>query len=553
MSLFTKIGQLAKQLFGKPAPAAETSAKSIGNKRSSSEANLGDANDKSNKKFNNKFNRNNKNNKAKPKKDKYKGKKTPFQGQARVYTPKEGVDPNAPKTPRLPKRKVAVLFGYCGAGYHGLQYNPPSHTIEAELYNAMVKAGAVSEDNAVDPKKSSLQRAARTDKGVHAGGNVISMKLIIEDPDIKDKINACLPEGVRVWNIQRVCNGFDSKNACSSRIYEYLLPTYALLGPNPDTQLYSDLHDKSKNGDLDYKDEESDEFFAKYQQMISENFTAEELQKIKNFEFIKPDDFDQQGSDVREVYQLVKKHKSLENSFRRDYRVSTKRLNYLRQVMSQYLGAHNFHNFTLGKDFKDPSAIRYMKNIKVSDPFVINNTEWVSIKIHGQSFMLHQIRKMISMATFIVRCGASKTLIHEAFKADKLNIPKAPALGLLLENPVYSTFNERLNSLGYESIDFTHFEKQMTDFKMRHIYDKIYAEEVKENVFYAFFGFVDALNKVVDSKSHENSDKTSCFQYFVTAKKRSEDAEDDVIYTDVKQLKKEDAATGAKTSRKSAD
>ncbi|KAL6942400.1 hypothetical protein ACO0QE_003575 [Hanseniaspora vineae] len=534
MSLFTKIGQLAKQLFGKPAPAAETTTKSIGNKRTSSEANLGDSKDKSNKKFNNKNNRN----KAKPKKEKYKGKKTPFQGQTRVYTPKEGTDPNAPRAPRLPKRKVAVLFGYCGAGYHGLQYNPPSHTIEAELYNAMVKAGAVSEDNAVDPKKSSLQRAARTDKGVHAGGNVISMKLIIEDPDIKDKINACLPEGVRIWNIQRVCNGFDSKNACSSRIYEYLLPTYALLGPNPDSQLYADLHDKSKNGDLEYKDEESDEFFAKYQKMISENFSAEDLEKIKNFEFIKPEDFDQQGADAKEVYQLVKKYKSLENSFRRDYRVSTKRLNYLRQVMSQYLGAHNFHNFTLGKDFKDPSAIRYMKNIKVSDPFVINNTEWVSIKIHGQSFMLHQIRKMISMATFIVRCGASKTLIHEAFKADKLNIPKAPALGLLLENPVYSTFNERLNNLGYESIDFTHFEKQMTDFKMHHIYDKIYAEEVKENVFYAFFGFVDALNKVVDSKSHENSDKTSCFQYFVTAKKRSEDSEDDVIYTDVKQLKK---------------
>lgn len=39
------------------------------------------------------------------------------------------------------------------------------------MFKALVKAGAVSEDNSVDHRKVDVQRAARTDAGVHAAGN----------------------------------------------------------------------------------------------------------------------------------------------------------------------------------------------------------------------------------------------------------------------------------------------------------------------------------------------------------------------------------------------
>ena len=67
----------------------------------------------------------------------------------------------------------------------------------------------------------------------------------------------------------------------------------------------------------------------------------------------------------------------------------------LRAIFNKYAGSHNFHNFTIGKDFRDRSDQRFMKRLTISDPFLVNDTEWVSIKFHGQSFMLHQIRKMI--------------------------------------------------------------------------------------------------------------------------------------------------------------
>ncbi|CEP62465.1 pseudouridine synthase PUS1 LALA0_S05e06260g [Lachancea lanzarotensis] len=404
------------------------------------------------------------------------------------------------KEKRLPKRKVAVMLGYCGTGYHGMQYNPPSPTIEAELFRAFVEAGAISQDNSTDLKKSGFMRAARTDKGVHAGGNVISLKLIIEDPDIVSKINSKLPDGIRVWDISRVNKAFDCRKMCSSRWYEYLLPTYSLIAPKPGSALFNDIEDsKTEFPGVIGEDAESEKFWAEFFKQAKAQFTPEELESIENYVAPPRDEFD----DADETYKLVKRYKQLENTHRRAYRISATKLDYFRDAMKQYVGPHNFFNFTLGKDFKDASAVRFMKELKVSEPFVIGekNTEWVSIKIHGQSFMLHQIRKMISMATLVTRCSCPTDRILDAYKPQRINIPKAPALGLLLECPVYDGYNKKLEEFGYNGIDFSKYQEKMDAFKMKYIYDKIYGEEVAENVFNAFFSYIDNFNQVTGAQS----------------------------------------------------
>lgn len=86
---------------------------------------------------------------------------------------------DGPKAPRLPKRQCALLIGFCGSGYSGMQmcvlyiclanlpyltvinFNHPSQpdhsrTIEGVLFQAMVRAGAVSQDNADNPVKVAL-------------------------------------------------------------------------------------------------------------------------------------------------------------------------------------------------------------------------------------------------------------------------------------------------------------------------------------------------------------------------------------------------------------
>ncbi|EGV62760.1 tRNA pseudouridine synthase 1 [Yamadazyma tenuis] len=411
------------------------------------------------------------------------------------YQPRVDEEGNVIKSERRPKRKVACMIGYCGTGYNGMQIqnNPDVKTIEGELFQAFINAGAISQENSNDLKKNGFMRAARTDKGVHAAGNVISCKLIIEDEDILQKINKALPEQIRIWGIERTNRSFDCRKMCSSRVYEYLLPTHSFLPPRPGTVLYGQLKEESTANPGFYRDNEEDEKWWKETLAAMDKVKAEVGLKDENVpdaDQEKEKLYNEEGQ-ITEFGIKAKKIKQAENTRRRDYKVSNDKLELFRDALKQYEGSHNFHNYTVGKNYKDPSARRYMKSTKVSEPFIIGDTEWVSIKIHGQSFMLHQIRKMIAMAVMLVRTGCPATRINETFSSTRVNIPKAPALGLLLENPVYETYNSMLEKYGYNKIDFSRYQKEMDDFKMKFIYDKIYNEERRENSFHGFFGFID--------------------------------------------------------------
>lgn len=455
----------------------------------------------------------------------------------REWVPRER-DENEPREPRKPKRKVAVMIGYCGTGYHGMQINPPNKTIEEDLYKAFVDAGAISKDNSSDLKKSGFMRAARTDKGVHAAGNVVSLKLIIEDPDVVEKINTHLPDQIRVWGISRTNKAFECRKMCSSRIYEYLIPSYSFLPPKPESALAERLTSASKKypgairDDLEGKkfwedikaklvadgvsesdirrvqkiaEDDEQEHMKQTQQKILDaraksissangeisEETSEEKQ-TETVEVSKPEDTEETET-KRKFSEIVKKIKAAEHEARRAYRISPERLELIRKTIKQYEGVHNFHNFTIGKTFKDPSAMRNMKSLTVSEPKIIENTEWLSIKIHGQSFMMHQIRKMIAMTALLVRCGTPITRLKDAFNSPDLNIPKAPGLGLLLEQPVYDGYNTRLGSFGYDPLNFEKWQVEVEAFKFKHIYDKIYSEEDREHVFHKFFSFIDSF------------------------------------------------------------
>lgn len=95
-------------------------------------------------------------------------------------------------------------------------------SIELDLHKALAASGAISADNAMDPKKSSFMRCARTDKGVglpyvgvHAGGQVVSLKLI-PSADLIENLNRYLPPQIRVWKCCLVKNSFDAKVLYSS-------------------------------------------------------------------------------------------------------------------------------------------------------------------------------------------------------------------------------------------------------------------------------------------------------------------------------------------------
>ena len=113
---------------------------------------------------------------------------------------------------RLPKRKVAVVFGYNGGGYSGLQIQSGSdkRTIEADVADAILAAGGMIAANREQLSKVNWQRCARTDKGVHAATNLLSLNIITE-PDGLLQVTAtakqrhCAPASLQLLLTSAVC------------------------------------------------------------------------------------------------------------------------------------------------------------------------------------------------------------------------------------------------------------------------------------------------------------------------------------------------------------
>lgn len=78
---------------------------------------------------------------------------------------------------RVKRKKFLLLLGYSGANYFGMQRNPGMKTIEEELLVAMLKQKWITEEGFKLPQQLQFQRAARTDKGVSAARQCVSMKL----------------------------------------------------------------------------------------------------------------------------------------------------------------------------------------------------------------------------------------------------------------------------------------------------------------------------------------------------------------------------------------
>ncbi|KAK2819007.1 hypothetical protein Q5P01_024568 [Channa striata] len=306
---------------------------------------------------------------------------------------------------KFPKKKVVLLMAYSGKGYYGMQRNTGTsqfRTIEDDLVTALIKSGCIPENHGDDMKKMSFQRCARTDKGVSAAGQVVSLKLrLIED--IMEKINEHLPSQIRVLGLKRVTQGFNSKNNCDGRTYSYMLPTVAFS----------------------------------------------------------PKDYD--------IGNIAA------------FRLEPKTLQRVNRLFALYKGTHNFHNFTSQKAPSDPSARRYITEMSCGEPFIHNNTEFATITVRGQSFMLHQIRKMIGLVIAVIKGYAAEEVMERSWGQAKVDVPKAPGLGLVLERVHFDRYNKRFGGDGlHERLEWDREEEAIKAFKEAHIYPTIVETECQE-------------------------------------------------------------------------
>ena len=209
-----------------------------------------------------------------------------------------------------------------------------------------------------------LGRAARTDAGVHAAGNVVSMKLITVIPGVPDlvaRINEELPPEIRLWSIvsaspmtdhvlnadifpaprakfvqrtnvcrfsvsqQRPCINSSlrqTNRTCDSRKYTYFFPSYLMIPPKPGSGLHNTLKEQGAECP-------SHPFWEDGSALEQNSGPQDDLRR------------------------------------KRAYRITPEQLAALRETAKKFEGSHNFHNFTVGRDFRDRSCQRFLKSIEV--------------------------------------------------------------------------------------------------------------------------------------------------------------------------------------------
>ncbi|MHA1266776.1 MAG: tRNA pseudouridine(38-40) synthase TruA [Candidatus Helarchaeota archaeon] len=101
-------------------------------------------------------------------------------------------------------------FGY----FEGFQRQPGKETIEGYLLKAFQNARLIEE-----PDLGNYMAAGRTDRGVHALGQVISIST--DKPIIIPQLNSFLPKSIILWGIQGVHEKFHPRYEAFSRYYRY--------------------------------------------------------------------------------------------------------------------------------------------------------------------------------------------------------------------------------------------------------------------------------------------------------------------------------------------
>ncbi|MBA3736062.1 MAG: tRNA pseudouridine(38-40) synthase TruA [Actinobacteria bacterium] len=110
--------------------------------------------------------------------------------------------------------RLKLTLEYHGAGFRGWAVQPDLRTVEGAVRDSLA---------AVFSSVSVLAVAGRTDTGVHALGNVVTVD-VEEGPlpeRAADALNAALPDDVAVVAAEEVAPDFDARRSARSRSYRY--------------------------------------------------------------------------------------------------------------------------------------------------------------------------------------------------------------------------------------------------------------------------------------------------------------------------------------------
>ena len=112
--------------------------------------------------------------------------------------------------------RYALKFAYDGSEFEGYARQSDGKTIEDEILLAMKQLGIIEYAST-----SKFQSASRTDRGVHAAGNVIAINTGFDKEALIPALNSKL-DNIEFWALAAVDDDFNARHA-KERWYRYLL------------------------------------------------------------------------------------------------------------------------------------------------------------------------------------------------------------------------------------------------------------------------------------------------------------------------------------------
>lgn len=114
----------------------------------------------------------------------------------------------------MPDLRLKLTVEYDGTDFRGWAAQPELRTVEGVVRGAL---------ESVFPRFDKLAVAGRTDTGVHALGNVVSVDVEGGPPSVRagEALNAALPNDVTVVSAIEVAADFHARRSARSRSYRY--------------------------------------------------------------------------------------------------------------------------------------------------------------------------------------------------------------------------------------------------------------------------------------------------------------------------------------------
>lgn len=359
------------------------------------------------------------------------------------------------KRGEIQHKRVVLIVAYLGKNFHGSARNDcidSVPTVEGCLWKAVCEVFPDDNKKSTTAAKASFRdyiasktnpkamtRSSRTDKGVSALGNVFSLMLPwvwSSEIDFTDRVNSALPHDVRL--LRAMCQSeqsnlpqsFDARSHCEARRYRYFVPAKALFRKGVDTEKESimDLRKQLKKLLKQWGGTHSFHNFTNWK-------TDEDLEK-------------------RAALDLESKHDDEEASCTN----KEKSKNKITSEKATYTD----------KPEDEPTFFRHILRCHVEDVIQYKEQKFVIISIKGQSFLYHQIRKMMGVSIAIMNGSLPADFITKAFQEGETSMsgaaPLAPSEGLIMVEAMYSKYcsKHQVEPIGLGS-KFLYREKKKFD------------------------------------------------------------------------------------------